>query len=310
VKGSIEKTRSFLGRSGFFIAACGRQGSMRNRIWHRFETLNLRIFFSISFGTHLVALSILTLLFPGFKIDRIPPLHVEVSLLPTVMPVVSEEKPKLKAISPPPVRSEMKKEEGESLLSLPQNIPLEEPRSDPLENGKPEMGNKKEEKAEKEIVTTAMPLVSSSDDGNWLHLKETPSEGTNLSVSLTPSSSEQLKDAPFSDIGPHEESRSVAKLSPPLSESMIFVRPKYAENPKPVYPQEARRRGYEGEVLLRVEVLANGRVGRLEVKKSSGYEILDRSALTAVKQWKFIPANEGNGTIPCWVNIPIKFQLQ
>src|SRR5208337_3640294 len=31
--------------------------------------------------------------------------------------------------------------------------------------------------------------------------------------------------------------------------------PKYAHNPKPVYPQEAREKGYQGKVLLRVEVL-------------------------------------------------------
>ena len=85
---------------------------------------------------------------------------------------------------------------------------------------------------------------------------------------------------------------------------------RYAENTKPPYPEEARKKGMEGEVLLRVEVLANGRVGEIEVKRSSGHEMLDRSALSTVKQWKFIPANRGNGSIPCWVNIPIKFQLQ
>jgi len=85
---------------------------------------------------------------------------------------------------------------------------------------------------------------------------------------------------------------------------------RYAENPKPPYPEEARKKGMEGEVLLRVEVLANGRVGEIEVKRSSGHEMLDRSALSTVKQWKFIPANRGNGSIPCWVNIPVKFQLQ
>ncbi len=84
----------------------------------------------------------------------------------------------------------------------------------------------------------------------------------------------------------------------------------YAENPKPSYPEEARKKGMEGEVLLRVEVLANGRAGRLELKKSSGHEILDRSALTAVKEWKFTPAKSGNGVISCWVNIPIKFRLK
>jgi len=85
---------------------------------------------------------------------------------------------------------------------------------------------------------------------------------------------------------------------------------RYAENPKPPYPEEARKKGMEGEVLLRVEVLANGWVGQIEVKRSSGHEILDRSALSTVKQWRFIPANRGNGSIPCWVNIPIKFHLQ
>jgi len=86
--------------------------------------------------------------------------------------------------------------------------------------------------------------------------------------------------------------------------------PRYAENPKPPYPEEARRKGMEGEVVLRVEVLANGWVGQIEVKCSSGHEILDRTALSTVKQWKFIPAHKENGSIPFWVNIPIKFQLQ
>jgi TonB family protein len=86
--------------------------------------------------------------------------------------------------------------------------------------------------------------------------------------------------------------------------------PRYAENPKPPYPQEARNRGYQGEVLLRVEVLSNGRVGQIEVKRSSGYEMLDHSALSTVKQWKFIPARRGEDAVSLWVNIPIKFQLQ
>jgi TonB family protein len=87
-------------------------------------------------------------------------------------------------------------------------------------------------------------------------------------------------------------------------------RPKYAENPKPVYPQEAREKGYKGEVLLRVEVLPHGHVGQIEVKRSSGHEILDQSALSTVKKWKFIPARKEGVAITAWVNIPIKFELQ
>jgi TonB family protein len=86
--------------------------------------------------------------------------------------------------------------------------------------------------------------------------------------------------------------------------------PRYGENPKPVYPLEARQKGHEGEVILKVEVLPNGRVGEVQVDKSSGYETLDHSAVETVKKWKFIPAKKGGVAIPCWVNIPFKFQLR
>jgi protein TonB len=85
--------------------------------------------------------------------------------------------------------------------------------------------------------------------------------------------------------------------------------PSHAVNPKPIYPLEAREKGYRGEVLLRVEVLSNGQVGQIEVKKSSGYGILDQSALSAVNRWKFIPARKGGVAIPAWVYIPVKFEL-
>jgi TonB family protein len=86
--------------------------------------------------------------------------------------------------------------------------------------------------------------------------------------------------------------------------------PRYVENPKPEYPLEARQQGCHGKVLLRVEVLTNGRVGKVEMEKSSGYEALDRSALEAMKTWRFIPAKRGKVPIRSWVNILITFQLR
>jgi TonB family protein len=86
--------------------------------------------------------------------------------------------------------------------------------------------------------------------------------------------------------------------------------PKYAENPKPPYPQEARNKGCEGKVKLKVEVLPDGRVGEIELKDSSGYEVLDQSALATVKKWRFIPARNGKVPISCWVIVPITFQLK
>jgi protein TonB len=115
---------------------------------------------------------------------------------------------------------------------------------------------------------------------------------------------------PVSSVSPSEKSR-VAMKGPSLSDSeIVFAQPRYSENPKPLYPQEARKKGYEGEVLLRVEVLSNGRVGEIEVRRSSGHEVLDRSAITAMKQWKFVPAKKAETQVPVWVNIPVTFQLR
>lgn len=45
------------------------------------------------------------------------------------------------------------------------------------------------------------------------------------------------------------------------------------------YPYAARLRGWQGEVWLRLRVLADGRLDDLRVTRSSGFAVLDRSAL-------------------------------
>jgi protein TonB len=94
------------------------------------------------------------------------------------------------------------------------------------------------------------------------------------------------------------------------SRLLTLARPRYDRNPKPPYPWIARRRGYEGVVVLKVEILSDGRVGEVRTKRSSGHPILDRSALKTVKKWKFIPAKRGDEPIRVWAEIPIKFQLE
>ncbi len=80
--------------------------------------------------------------------------------------------------------------------------------------------------------------------------------------------------------------------------------PRYLENSPPVYPSAAKRKGYEGTVLLSVKILANGMVAELRVKRSSGYSILDRAALKAVQKWRFeIP-------FTMWVDVPVRFVLE
>jgi len=92
------------------------------------------------------------------------------------------------------------------------------------------------------------------------------------------------------------------------SNAMIAY-PLYKENAPPVYPEIARTRGYEGIVLLFAEILSDGRVGKIKIEKSSGYAILDQSAIRAIKPWKFEPAKRSGSPFTAWVELPIKFIL-
>jgi protein TonB len=86
--------------------------------------------------------------------------------------------------------------------------------------------------------------------------------------------------------------------------------PIYDKNPSPEYPLIARRRGFQGTVVLEVMVDRNGRVGDLKVLKSSGYKVLDRAASASVRDWIFKPAIKGNEKIEMWVRVPVRFKLK
>lgn len=84
----------------------------------------------------------------------------------------------------------------------------------------------------------------------------------------------------------------------------------YLHNPRPVYPSLARYRHWEGLVLLRAHVLADGHCDEVNVQRSSGHEVLDEAALEAVRQWSFVPSRHGSVAVASWVTVPIEFQLR
>ena len=45
-------------------------------------------------------------------------------------------------------------------------------------------------------------------------------------------------------------------------------------------------------MLVSAEILADGTVGSIKLKRSSGYAILDDSAVKAVKKWLFQPGQQ------------------
>jgi protein TonB len=78
----------------------------------------------------------------------------------------------------------------------------------------------------------------------------------------------------------------------------------------PTYPATARRLGVQGTARLKVQVLADGRVGEILVETSAGHPDLDRAAADAVRQWRFEPARRGTEAVATWVLLPVQFQLK
>jgi periplasmic protein TonB len=83
-----------------------------------------------------------------------------------------------------------------------------------------------------------------------------------------------------------------------------------ASNRKPDYPQEARRRGLQGKVLLHVEVSPQGMPLSVAVATSSGYGPLDQAALVAVERWRFTPATRDGAPVAGAAEVPIQFRLE
>ena len=75
---------------------------------------------------------------------------------------------------------------------------------------------------------------------------------------------------------------------------------------KPEYPVRARREGWQGTVVVQVVLSSNGTIRSLNVLKSSGYDILDRSAVEAIRGWQF-SSNVPEG---CEGKITMRFVLE
>lgn len=71
----------------------------------------------------------------------------------------------------------------------------------------------------------------------------------------------------------------------------VAISASYAKNnQKPEYPAMSRKLNEQGTVVLMVLVLEDGTAGKVDIKNSSGFPLLDESAKNALMKWHFIPA--------------------
>ena len=92
--------------------------------------------------------------------------------------------------------------------------------------------------------------------------------------------------------------RADGKIEPPVPVRTVA----------PEYPSEMRRDGMTGLVMVNCLIDEHGNVAETTVEKASN-DAFSNPAITAVKKWKFKPAQRDGASVPIHVTIPIKFIL-
>jgi len=73
---------------------------------------------------------------------------------------------------------------------------------------------------------------------------------------------------------------------------------------KPEYPYAARAYHLQGNGIYLLHLRPNGTVRSVDVKKSTGYKILDDAVVTAYRQWRFRP-----DTTRTTITVPLSFTM-
>ena len=168
-------------------------------------------------------------------------------------------------------------------------------------------------------ITTTLPVIQGIIIANTPVIEQTPPPPLPEQKPLPEKRKTPLPKAPVSERAPQVEQTTTpitpsdtpkpseeptdAPITPPQANASQF------NNAAPVYPTQSRRLRETGIVILEVLVKADGSLGDLRLKTSSGYSRLDEAALKAVKNWHFVAAKRGNETIDFWYELPIEFSL-
>lgn len=101
----------------------------------------------------------------------------------------------------------------------------------------------------------------------------------------------------------------VDSLPIPADEFLITSMPKVLNEIRPVYPEEMKKKGIEGNVVMDILIDQNGKVRDVKVIKSLGPEF-DQAAMEAMTKFEFRPAQINKKNVPVKIKYSIKFILE
>jgi TonB family protein len=108
--------------------------------------------------------------------------------------------------------------------------------------------------------------------------------------------------------GSGEDANVRVDQRPPLEVSALEMEARLLDGVQPEYPDEARRVGVAGNVILRTWVDRDGTV--TNVSRLTGDETLARAAMDAVRQWQYRPwVDDGGEPVDVVTSVVIRFSI-
>jgi protein TonB len=200
-----------------------------------------------------------------------------------------------------------------SLAPIPPQPPQQKPPEKQPE--KPDPPKPKEQPKPKPPEVKPPPTVLKTDAKTEKKTSEPPKQ---------PPKKEELKKEPPPKVNeeapppkPMEPEPVDVKPSPPPQPASMGAPEKkrgvrseaqFYGTPEPDYPLEALRNGWEGTVLLHIDVAADGAI-KARVVRSSGYSMLDEQAVRWLESMRAQPATLDGKPIPWTYEKPVRFRL-
>lgn len=228
----------------------------------------------------------------------------------TMCQLVDQAPEAINAPAPPAIATKSDEQSSPANeLQPPQTVkavlkePLRAPVAQPKKPAQPKKeGRVAKARLEKPLVTVpalqpvAPPEIDSLPGTSSVHEQGTAATTLAIPANSTPATENKSSSAP--------------SIPASIVGQGLEIKPVYKETPEPPYPALAKRMGYQGTVELKVLVNRSGTVEELQVVSSSGYQVLDHSALTAVQRWSFKPGTRDAVQEAMWIKIPVQFKLR
>jgi TonB family protein len=123
---------------------------------------------------------------------------------------------------------------------------------------------------------------------------------------MLPLVSWQCNNRPNSPVAP---AMSEGKIIPPSNSVQFDQPPQIIKRAVPQYPQIALKAGIVGIVWIKLKIDEKGKIDEAQVEESTTPDLgFEEAAMTAAKQFEFMPARLNQRPVATWVTIPFHFE--